>query len=171
MKNFVLLFADSARFQILLWVFKFFEALFLNWVGFIFNTARLVFQLGSQSLPEFVIIFEAEWSSYDGPDTGTHIRQYVNVGLKNKKNLSTCCMTNLVIAINCSSKEIIDRVSLTENLFHNRQRILKGLSGLDYAHVRRYGNVGLKNVYESFIRKSCSCENSSIAIRSLQVIW
>ena len=109
MNIFVLFFTYSTRFQILLWVFKLLEALFCNWVSFSFNTAMLVFQLGSQSLPEFVIIFEAEWSSYDGPDTGTHVRQYVNVGLKNKRKICQLVVWLIgYLALNCNSEKIID---------------------------------------------------------------
>ena len=137
MTIFVLLLTDSARFQILIWLFKFLEALFCNWVSFSFNTAMLVFQLGSQSLPEFVIIFEAEWSSYDGPDTGTHVRQYVNVGLKNKRKICQLVVWLIgYLAINCNSEKIIDLCcgSLTEKKWVIRYEKREKFSKVIFIH-------------------------------------
>ena len=127
MNIFVLFFTYSTRFQILIRLFKFLEAPFCSWVGFSFNTARLVFQLGSQSLPEFVIIFEAEWSSYDGPDTGTHVRQYVNVGLKNKRKICQLVVWLIgYLAINCNSEKnhwpvIVWQKKMSHSLWKKRE--------------------------------------------------
>ena len=80
-----------------------------------------------------MIIFEAERSSYDGPDTGTYIRQYVNVGLKKvRKNLSIRCMTNLVF-----SKKLLFGKKIIGLLWFDRKNLF---------NYEQYMNVGQKKM-------------------------